>query len=189
MAAFSRSNCSRAATPADDRASTRCTSTNPMRLGAGAWARVLPASAPTVSRPAPARTASAGPIRVFLVLILTLLEGSAHGELELPDALPLLAIQLEAVVYTERAERRVPAQAGPGAVRRPARVEGAAPRHVRAVHLPHVVEDGRPDPEEQRDRVLDRSQDLAVAADPGARAVARGHLAELELAQAVGAAE
>ncbi len=54
MVAFSRSSCSRAATPACDRASTRCTSMNPIFWGggAGAWAAAIhtpPATATTVA--------------------------------------------------------------------------------------------------------------------------------------------
>src|SRR5712692_8071700 len=190
MAAFSFSSCSRAATPAADRARTRWTSMIATRVPAPLCAELAgaPVHMPTTT-PAPSTTAA---LTSFMPLIASCpprLECGAHGEVEVTELLTLLLIQLDAVVDPDRAERRVPPESEARAVAQVGRIEPGSVRLVGPPHIAHIVEQRRANSEEQRDQVLDVPDDLDVAADPRPAAVPGRHLQRLELAQRVGAAK
>src|SRR5262245_28130209 len=103
MVALSFSSCSRAATPAADRASTRWTSTKAIFVVAGAVGAWAPAGGAVTATPTRSPTASAPEITRgtsgTLITVSSSSEGGAHGELELPEALARPAIEIDAVVY------------------------------------------------------------------------------------------
>src|SRR6266571_4095826 len=193
IAARSRSSASRAWAPAADRASTRLTSTNAIRDtgsppacagGCGcAWA---PAGAARSISAAPARIATTVeatiPHRICLIVFSS--ERRADRELDGARIFTLPGIQLESVVEPERAERRVPAYAGPGRPQEP-----VAELRAEAECVAGVEEHRHPEIERQGDDVLEVAEDLGRAADAQSRAIQRRDLAELPAPDRVGTAQ
>src|SRR6185295_4121220 len=189
IAALSFSSCSRAAAPATDRARIRWTSTMATfpfepAAGAGVWAQAAPPTPVTRARPVAVHHTA-----VRRIIPPPQLEGRARREVEVPEALALLLVEFDPIVHLDGAERRVPSEAQPGPVPEVRGVDLAARRDVGAPYVPYIVEDGGLDPEEKRDLVLDRAQELGVAPDPGARAVLGRDLERLELPERVRTAQ
>src|SRR5215510_12482175 len=105
--------------------------------------------------------------------------------MEIRELLALLLVEIEAVVYADRAKRRYPADAAAGRVVQVGDIE----LRTEAVHVADVDERRQPDVERQRDDVFDIAQDLAGAADLVAELVLGRALARLEAADRVGAAQ
>src|ERR1700675_1051152 len=143
----------------------------------GAWA---PTPDPP-SRTAPAITASPRD-RPFMP---SLLKRRSDRKLESAEILALPAIELDAIVQTERTKGRQPAHAAAGVRADIARIElGPESVHVSGIHKA-----GQPDVERQRNEVFDVAEDLARAADPETGGVDGGDLAELPPSQGVGTAQ
>src|SRR6266542_2552751 len=117
------------------------------------------------------------------------LECRPHREVEVPELLAPPPVQVHAVVHADRSKGRHPAKAYPAGVMQVGDVELLPGRNVRPPHVPHVDERRRPDAEEERDGVLDVSDQLDVAADPRPAGVLRRHLLRLEAPDGVGATE
>src|SRR3990170_476610 len=184
MVPRSRSSCSRAATPAAERASTRWTSMKPTRVApaaaagaAGAWAHAAVTEA--------ASAATTRTLRTCAPLIPSPLERRPDREVEGAEVLTLLPVQIHTVVQPQRAERREPAQAG---ARRLARV-GRIELGPEAVRVADVEEAGDADVERQRDDVLDVAQHLGRPAHAHAALVLGREPAVLEAPDRVGAAQ
>src|SRR5690349_1594726 len=192
MVALSFSSCSRAAAPATERARIRWMSTIATRpfdagAGAGVWAcaHIAPPAVVRTARPAPIHHAA----RCCLMRCLLTLERGAGREVEFAEALALPLVEFDPVVNPDGPEGRVPAESGTDTVPQVAEIDLGPALDVGPPHLPYIVEEGGLDPEEKRDLVLDRAQQLAVAADPGAGVVPGRDLQGLELAEGVGAAQ
>src|SRR5437867_8068699 len=186
IAAFSRSSWSRAATPAADRASTRCTSMNATRVppqfpDAGACALTGAALAPTSAAAATSATLSA----TFDFLIQPPLERRPNREVKRPEALARLPIKVDSVIDSDRTERRLPSYTSAGRLAKIRRVElGAEP-----VDVADVEERRDPKGEGQRDDVLDVAEQLARPARLEAARVPGRETVELEAPDRVRAAE
>src|SRR3989454_12520091 len=96
--------------------------------------------------------------------------------MEIPRLLSGPLVEIETVVYADRAERRHPAHAGAGGLAEVGQIE-LGPE---AVHVADVEERGQPDVEGQRHDVLEGAEDLAGAADAGSELVDRRDLPRLE---------
>src|SRR5262245_11441615 len=105
--------------------------------------------------------------------------------MEIRGLLALLLVEIEAVVYADRPERRYPTDTAAGRVVQVGQVEF----RVEAVHVADIDERRQADVERQRDDVFDIAEDLAGAADAVAELVDRRDLARLEAADGVGAAQ
>src|SRR2546428_4794757 len=176
MPAFSRSSCSRAATPAAERAATRWISMNAIFGVAGCAhagvATVMTAAAASVSA-------------LSRALIPPLLERRTPREVERAKILPGLPARVDPVVDTDRPERRLPPDATADAFLQIRQIE----LRPEPVYVADVEESGEPQAEWQRDDVLRVAQHLARAADPETALILRRHLAELEAPDRVRAAE
>src|SRR5262245_61817653 len=154
MRAFSRSSCSRAATPAEDRASTRCTSMYAMRTveaeAAGAGCCATPESATASTTPI---TRMRTPRQCF---IPTLLKRRAYREVERPRPLARPRGNVEAIVHPDGAERRLPSYTPTRPITQIRRIELG----VEAVDVPDVEEQGDPQAEGQRHDVFDVPEDI-----------------------------
>src|SRR5215468_9726743 len=185
MAAFSFSICSRACTPAWERARIRWRSTKPMRVAARAagvacWAT---AGVHTHQRAdSAASTVSAAMVTLTrpIIPLSSRLERAAHRELDVADLLFPRGGRIEAIVYPDRTEGGFPPDARTHRVLEIGQVDGRAYALVRAVHVAHNEEQGGAQVEGQGHAVLEVAQDLEVAADLRARAVLRRDLAGLE---------
>src|SRR5439155_1555046 len=125
-----------------------------------------------------------------LLLLLAPRVGRHQGALLLelvPELLQLhrAPIEIEPVVYADRAERRYPADTAAGGLTKFGQIELG----LEAVNIADVEERGQPDVEGQRDEVLDVAEDLAGATDAGAELVRRRNLPRLEGADRVGSTE
>src|SRR5215813_596889 len=105
--------------------------------------------------------------------------------MEIRGLLALLLVEIEAVVYADRPERRYPADSTPGRVVQVGQIE----LRLEAVHVADVDERCQPDVERQRDEVFDIGEDFAGAADAVAEFVDRRDLSSFEAADGVRAAE
>src|SRR5262249_41819413 len=94
-------------------------------------------------------------------------------------------VEIEAVVYADRAEGRHPADATAGRFAQIGQVELRA----EAIDVADVEERGESDVERQRDEVLDVGEHLARAADADAELVRGRNLSRLEAADRVRSAE
>src|SRR6266446_605460 len=157
IVAFSRSSCSRAATPACDLARMRATSTTTIFPfgAAGACAAAGAGVATTAARASTAEILIATHCPIFFFL-----ERRAHRELERPGLFSLPPIGVDAIVYPNRTERRDPAEATTDRVAQVGQVDLRA----EAVDVADVGEGGQPQIERQRDDVLDVAEDLGGAA-------------------------
>src|SRR4029453_125018 len=197
MAALSRSRASRAETPAADLAITRWVSMKPTRgaaaAGGGDWASAGGGvhRTPTPHAAVAARTTTGSTTLSITRIVLppSVLERGAHREVELPHALVGSAVQLDAVVAPERAERRGPAQRQPRVVAQLPQVEHGSEARVRTVHLPYIVKESHANVEKERNRVFDGAEDLDVPPDLGPGLVHRGDLARLPAPEGIGPAQ
>src|SRR5499433_727234 len=185
MAAFSFSICSRACTPAWERARIRWRSTKPMRVAARAAgvACCAPAGVHAHQRTDSAASrvsAAMMPLRRPIIPLSSWLERATHRELDIADLLFPRGGRIEAIVYPDRTEGGVPPDARTHRVLEIGQVDGRAYALVRAVHVAHVEEQGGAQVEGQGHGVLEVAQDLEVAADLRTRAVHRRDLAGLE---------
>src|SRR5438132_11856838 len=145
--AFSRSSCSRAATPAAERTRTRWTSMNAI-LAPGDCAHAGGATATKTT---------AVSVRTFpRALILFLLERRAYREVEGAELLAGLPVRVDSVVDADRPERRLPPDAAADPLLEIRQVE----LRSEPVHVPDIDESREPQAERQRDDVLDVAQHL-----------------------------
>src|SRR5207237_7739490 len=84
-----------------------------------------------------------------------------HGEMEIRRLLPRAPIEIESVVYADRAERRDPAETAAGGLTELRQIELG----LEEVHVADVEERGQPGVERQRAEVLEVPEDLARVAD------------------------
>src|SRR2546427_6463223 len=184
MLARSFSSASRPATPAAERARTRCTSMKPIfdvcaaaaGAGAGACAAVPDTSIATAATATTETTAA---------FIHPSSKGRAHRKMEIPRFLSRSLVEVEAVVYPDRAERRHPAHPGAGRFAQVGQVELG----LEAIHVADVEEGGHPQVEGQRHDVLEVAEGLAGAADARPGLVLRRDLPYFEAPDRVGTAE
>src|SRR5207245_7999962 len=174
--AFSRSSCSRAATPACDFARMRATSTTTIFPPGAAGACAAAGVATT-----PARASIAAILIVTQYPIRRLLDRRAHRGLECPGLFSLSSIGVDGIVYPNRTERRDPAEAATDPVPQIGQIDLRA----KTVDVADVGEGGQPEVERQRDEVLDVAQDLGGAAGLHAAGVDRRQGAELEAPERV----
>src|ERR1700730_36104 len=92
--------------------------------------------------------------RPIMLRVLPELERRTHGEVELAELVPLLWIWVDTVVYANRAEGRVPAEARAYCVLEVREVDLRPDGFVRTVDVAHIEEEREPYTPEGRDRVL-----------------------------------
>src|SRR5947209_2264999 len=186
MTVFSRSSCSRAATPADDRARTRCTSMYAIRIDdagaagpcdAGCWA---PTGLATTTRSPTTRVSTPRQC-----LIRSLLERRADRKVERPGPLARPPIDIQTIIHPDGAKRRLPSYTPTRPI---AQIRGIE-LGVEAVDVADVEERRDPQAEWQRDHVLEGAQDLAGPALFESRRIDRRDAAEFEGADRVRAAK
>src|SRR6266508_2842967 len=188
ITAFSRSSCSRAATPAEDRASTRCTSIYAIRIAdpeAGAGDGVGPGAWATTGDTATPRSTVTTMIALLHFFIQPLLERRADREVKRPDRLTRSPVKIETVVHADRAERRLPSYTS---ARRLAQVRGIE-FGAESVDVADVEEARQPEGKRQGDDVLDVAEYFARSAGLEPELVHRREAVEFEAADRVRTAE
>src|SRR5262245_30354620 len=185
MAAFSFSICSRACTPAWERARIRWRSTKPMRVAARAAGAACCATAGVHTHQradSAASTVSAAMLTLTrpIIPLSSWLERAAHRELDIADLLLPRGGRIETIVYSDRTEGGVPPDPRAHGVLAIRQVHGRAHALVRTIHVAHVEEQGGAQVVGQGHGVLEVAQDLEVATDLRARIVHRRDLAGLE---------
>src|SRR5439155_13648150 len=189
MPTLSFSSCSRAWTPACERARMRRRSTYPMRVAGGACAR---AGVSTHHRPVrPTSTAPRIPaiVKPLLMPLSFRLERRAHRELDFAELLALLPVRIDPIVHPNGPEGRVPPEPGPDGVFEIGQVDRCVNALVRTVDVADIEEHGRPEPVGQGHGILEVAQHLEISADGRARRILRRDLAGLEASDGVRAAE
>src|SRR3990170_1007451 len=189
MPTLSFSSCSRACTPAWERAMIRWRFTYPTRVACGACASAGVGTHHRAERPASTPAATAACLKRRLMPLSFWLERRAHRKLEIAELFPALRVRVDAVVHPEGPKGRIPAEPGTDRVLEVRQVDRRVNALVGAVDVADVEKERRPDSERQGHRILEVAQHLEIPADARAGRVLRRDLARLETPDAVRAAE
>src|SRR3990172_2434826 len=135
MPALSFSSCSRACTPACERARIRWRSTYPMRVPCGACASAGVSTHHRAERPASTAAATAACLKRPLMPLSFCLERGAHRELDIAELFPALGVRVDAVVHPDRPKGGIPAEPGTDRVLEVRQVDRRAHALVGAVDV------------------------------------------------------